>query len=285
MKSILLFLNFCATLAAVSGYEIKINGSGLSYQGKEQGGQVCYWVNGKVAGYARKLGGKLVYTDAKNNNLGYMEKIGGVYIFKDSRGSRLGEVRVIGGKHHYHTFNGSIIGQAAVLGGKTIYKSSSGAFLGEANSKAMPLRPIPLENKIGKIETKQHNREQIGSQKCHVIVLTKITPGSPAEKAGLKAMDFLISYKGSKENSLSMGKKGSKAVEEFAKNKLITPANKMDKVQFIVGRQFNNNGRASFKIIVVNQMPLGTKGFFWAVGGVHPAVFDMLNKAYANWGK
>ena len=193
MKKIFLFLCvFVLTLSAAAGfaYNIDVAVGGVRYVGRTFGNGVEYRVGGKVAGYAKTIGGVLTYTAPNNATLGTVRKVGNYWEYRDARNAPIARVEELGGRHTYKSANGSVIGYAVPLGGRTEYRAGNNATIGSADTNTLPFRPIPLENYL-----KQQKKAPAAKGVCLTRV-TKLKPDGQAIGAGLQPGDFLITFAG-----------------------------------------------------------------------------------------
>lgn len=192
MKKIFLFLcAFALALSAAAGfaYNINVTVGGVRYTGRTFGNGVEYRVGGKVAGYAKTMGGVLTYTAPNNAVLGTVRKVGNRWEYRDARNAPIARVEELGGRHTYKSANGSVIGYAVPLGGRTEYRAGNNATIGSADTNTLPFRPIPLENYL------KRQKKAPADGVC-LTRITKLRPGGQAIGAGLQPGDFLITFAG-----------------------------------------------------------------------------------------
>ncbi|MBP5211803.1 MAG: hypothetical protein J6Z30_02985, partial [Pyramidobacter sp.] len=182
---LVLLLVSCAT----AGMRITI--AGKTYVSRVLGNSVEYLVGNQKLGEARKIGDSIDYRDARGNLVGSAKPLGDAIIFRDARGGEIGSCKPLGEKLIYRDGRGRDLGQAYVLGWKTMYVSERGGSMGEADTKDMPLRPLPLELLL--------RGSGDDAQQTHGPCLPQITyvkADGAAQAAGLKVNDIIIGCRG-----------------------------------------------------------------------------------------
>ena len=276
---VVLLLASCA-----HAFEQRITIAGKTYVGRVLGNVIEYKVGNEKLGEARRLGDTVVYRDAKGLEVGTAKPLGDAIIFRDGRGAELGTRKPLGDKHIYRNERGGEMGEARVVGWKTEYYNERGLPIGTADTKDMPLRPIPLEAILIRQAKASEN----------AVCLTRVTqvkPGGQAAAAGLAVNDVIIGYRGDSWTIFDFAGPIYQTTHAAIQQRISATSNRDDLFMIVYRPAKGEKDRANGAIVALGPMRAGKKGFNYntaeACGlytrkGSRPYA-DGILKIYAEW--
>ena len=244
-------------MASCACAELKITIAGKTYIGRPLGNTIVYQVGGQKLGEARQIGDSVSYRDVRGIEVGTAKPLGDAIVFRDSRGREIGTRKPLGDKHIYRDGRGLEIGEARVLGWKTQYTDGRGLLIGEADTKDMPLRPLPLELLLS---------GSGGDARQHGICLPQISnvkADGATSAVGLMVNDIIIGCRGEAWTTFDfMG-----SVQAELQNRLrpkMEEIRERDGLVMIVYRPRTGEKDAATGTIVASApMPAGLSGYGW----------------------
>lgn len=251
---LVLLLVSCAT----AGMRITI--AGKTYVSRVLGNSVEYLVGNQKLGEARKIGDSIDYRDARGNLVGSAKPLGDAIIFRDARGGEIGSCKPLGEKLIYRDGRGRDLGQAYVLGWKTMYVSERGGSMGEADTKDMPLRPLPLELLL--------RGSGDDAQQTHGLCLPQITyvkADGAAQAAGLKVNDIIIGCRGGCWTTYDVMGSGQAESLNRLRPKMEELRERDGLVMIVYRPETGEKDAAKGTIVASAPMPAGPKGYGWKV--------------------
>ena len=244
-------------LASCACAELKITIAGKTYTGRPLGNTVVYQVGGQKLGEARQIGDSVSYRDARGAEVGTAKPLGDAIIFRDGRGREIGTRKPLGDKHIYRDGRGLEIGEARVLGWKTQYTNGRGLIIGEADTKDMPLRPLPLELLLG---------GSGDAPKVHGLCLPQITnvkADGAAQAAGLMANDIIIGCRGEAWTTFDFMGSEQGVVQNRMRPKMEEIKERDGLVMIVYRPGAGEKDSAAGTIVASAPMPAGLRGYVW----------------------